>query len=246
MIDRALKLGLLCLSLVYCSCASSPERIENDDRAWAKAGPTLPNFAPLDVRQAFPTSLDQDSPMKKVTLRERAPRAGEGNYAYPTVELDSLLKGTGKPIAVLQVIDVSLTGHVCGGCLGKGKKVFESIQESDTLDPNVAYIMVISPKDQSTPTETFMDTVRARVPEEMTVVADVDGHFQRSFHRLAMEERQEALDEGPGQPVTVLVDSRFRGRVIDQMEQNQASGVIGAATALYSDIRSEQSKADEG
>ena len=91
-----------------------------------------------------------------------------------------------------------------------------------------------------------MDSVRARVPEDMTVVADVDGHFQRSFHRLAMEERQEALDEGPGQPVTVLVDSRFRGRVIDQMEQNQASGVVGAATALYSDIRSEQSKADEG
>lgn len=246
MIDRPLMLGLLCLSLVCCSCASSPERIENDDMAWAKAGPTLPNFAPLDVRQAFPTSLDQGAPKKTVSLRERVPSAKEGNYAYRVMEIGPLLKGTGKPIAVLQVIDVSLTGHVCGGCLGKGKKVFESIQGNDTLDPNVAYIMVISPKDQNTPTETFMDTVRARVPEDMTVVADIDGHFQRSFHRVAMEEKQEALEEGPGQPVTVLVDSRFRGRVIDQMEQNQASGVIGAATALYSDIRSEQSKADEG
>ena len=184
--------------------------------------------------------------MKKVTLRERVPRAGEGNYAYPTVELDSLLKGTGKPIAVLQVIDVSLTGHVCGGCLGKGKKVFESIQESDTLDPNVAYIMVISPKDQSTPSERFMDTVRARVPDDMKVVADIDGHFQSAFNRLAKEERQEALQEGPGQPVTVLVDAKFRGRVIDRMEQNQASGVLGATNALHSNIRSEQNEAEQG
>ena len=246
MIDRPLMLGMLSVTLALCSCASGPERAEDNSKAWTTAGPTLPNFATLDVREAFATSPEQGAPTRKVTLRERVPGAEEGSFSYPVVELGLLLESTGKTLAVLQVIDVSLTGHVCGGCLGKGKKVFESIQESDTLDPNVAYIMVISPKDQSTPTETFMDTVRARVPEEMTVVADVDGHFQRSFHRLAMEERQEALDEGPGQPVTVLVDSRFRGRVIDQMEQNQASGVIGAATALYSDIRSEQSKADEG
>ena len=184
--------------------------------------------------------------MRKVTLRERVSSTDDGDYAYPTVELDSLLKGTGKPIAVLQVIDVSLTGHVCGGCLSKGRKVFEGIRESDTLNPNVAYIMIISPKDQSTPTERFMDTVRARVPESMKVVADVDGHFQRSFHRVAMEQKQAELEDGPGQPVTVLVDSRFRGRVIDQMEQNQASGVIGAANALCTDVRSEQSRADEG
>ena len=246
MIDRALTLGLLSLSLLCCSCSSLPAPAEDNDTTWSTAGPTLPSFPPLDIRQAFPTSLEESAPKKKVTLRERVPSAGEGDYAYPTVELDSLLKGTGKPIAVLQVIDVSLTGHVCGGCLSKGKKVFESIRKSDTLNPNAAYIMVISPKDQSTPTEAFIDTVRARVPEDMKVVADIDGHFQRSFHRLAMEGRQEKLEEGPGQPVTVIVDSKFRGRVIDQMEQNQASGVVGAATALYSDIRSEQSKADEG
>ena len=105
---------------------------------------------------------------------------------------------------------------------GQGKKIFENIRGSETLNPNVAYIMVISPKDQSTPTERFMDTVRARVPDDMKVVADIDGHFQSSFNRLAKEERQEVLQEGPGQPVTVLVDSKFRGRVIDRMEQNQA------------------------
>lgn len=246
MIDRALMLGLLSVALALCSCASSPERAEDNAKAWTTAGPTLPNFAPLDVRQAFPTSLEQGSPKKKVTLRERIPGAEEGSFSYPVVELGSLLERTGKTLAVLQVVDVSLTGHVCGGCLGKGKRIFESIQGSDTLNPNVAYIMVISPKDQSTPTETFMDTVRARVPEEMKVVADIDGHFQRSFHRLAKEGSQEELEEGPGQPVTVLVDSRFRGRVIDQMEQNQASGVLGAANALYSDIRSEQSEAEQG
>ena len=246
MIDRALKPGLLSVALAFCSCASVPERAEVDPNAWTRTGPTLPNFAPLDVRQAFPTSLDQGAPMMKVTLRERVSRGREGNYAYPTVEIGALLKETGKPIAVLQVIDVSLTGHVCGGCLSKGKKVFDSIRGNDTLNPNVAYIMVISPKDQSTPTETFMDSVRARVPGDMKVVADIDGHFQRSFQWLAMEGRQEELEEGPGPPVTVLVDSSFRGRVIDRMEQNQASGVVGAVNALYSDIRSEQSRAEEG
>ncbi len=245
MIDRALSLGLLSLALAFSSCAS-PERAEDHAKPWTEAGPTLPNFATLDIRQAFPVSLEQGSPKKKVTLRERVPGADEGSNSYPVVELGSLLEGTGKDLAVLQVVDVSLTGHVCGGCLGKGAKVFHGIQASETLNPNVAYIMVISPKDQSTPTETFMDSVRARVPEGMKVVADIDGHFQRSFHRLAKEGRQEELEEGPGQPVTVLVDSRFRGQIIDQMEQNQASGVLGAASALYADIRSEQSKAAEG
>ena len=246
MIDRPLMLGMLAVTLAFCSCGSIPERAENNSKGWTTAGPTLPNFATLDVRQAFPTSLEQGAPARKVTLRERVPGAEEGSFSYPVVELDLLLERTGKTLAVLQVIDVSLTGHVCGGCLGKGKKIFESIQGSETLNPDVAYIMVISTKDQSTPTEKFMDTVRARVPGDMKVVADIDGHFQSSFNRLAKEERQEALQEGSGQPVTVLVDSQFRGRVIDRMEQNQASGVLAATNALHSNIRSEQNEAEEG
>lgn len=246
MIDRPLMLGMLSVTLAFCSCASGPERAEDGSDAWKTAGPTLPNFATLDVREAFATSLEQGAPTRKVTLRERVPGAEEGSFSYPVVELGVLLESTGKTLAVLQVIDVSLTGHVCGGCLGKGKKIFESIRGSETLNPDVAYIMVISPKDQSTPTERFMDTVRARVPDEMMVVADIDGHFQRSFNQLAKEERQEALQEGSGQPVTVLVDSKFRGRVIDRMEQNQASGVLAATNALHSNIRSEQNEAEEG
>ncbi|HAW94923.1 MAG: hypothetical protein CMJ33_06295 [Phycisphaerae bacterium] len=246
MIDRPMMLGMLSVTLAFCSCASTPDRAGDNSKEWTTAGPTLPDFATLDVRQAFPTSHEQGAAMRKVTLRERVPGAEEGSHSYPVVELGLLLEKTGKTLAVLQVIDVSLTGHVCGGCLGKGKKIFEGIQGSDTLNPDVAYIMVISPKDQSTPTERFMDTVRARVPEEMKVVADIDGHFQRSFNRLAKEGRQEALQEGPGQPVTVLVDSKFRGRVIDRMEQNQASGVLSAANALYMNVRSEQDEDEQG
>lgn len=142
-------------------------------------------------------------------------------YVDEELELNDLLKKTGKKKAVIHVVETLPSGGVCGGCVGKGKKIVEAIRADEALLEDTAYFMVIS-TEGATPSINAVLMAQASLQDEsITVIRDIDGQFQAKFATSMA-------------PVTLVLDSQYRGKVLN-MHKDQPATVVRTLNLLPKD-----------